>query len=211
MRKITETLINESTLSKPKKEIKYNFYSFNQLFNSVTQSISYNDNMDNYNLQNFRINKNSDSQINQKKIDFYLINRTRKIRNNLNSKTFNKTDHTDIIRNQGSNKKSFYHKNNNKSVNYSEKYSKYNNRNKKKKKININLFNKRNNNYYKINNKFNINGNQNSLFNTEEDINDIKYFNINEDNEIKKQINNNNLDNKFYGHVKNHSAIIFNK
>ena len=73
------------------------------------------------------------------------------------------------------------------------------------------MFNQRNNNFYKIKNKSNINGNQNNLFNTEEDINDIKYYNNNEVNKINKQENNNNLDKKFVGHVRNHSVIIFNK
>ena len=207
MRKITETLINETILSKPKKEIKNHFYSFNKLVNSASQSIDNNDNMEDYKLQNFLMNKHSDSRINQKRVDFYLINRARKLRNNLNKKNFNKTE--EIDRNQSHNKNSFYQKRSNISLNYSEKYSTYNNRNKKKKKININLFNQRNNNFYKIKNKSNINGNQNNLFNTEEDINDIKYYNI---NEVKnKQENNNNLDKKFVGHVRNHSVIIFNK
>ena len=220
MQKITETLINESILSKPKNGIKNHFYSFNNLINSVNQTINNNDNdndndndnMENYKLQNLLIYKNSDSRINQNKVDYYLINRARKLKNNIKKNSLNKAEHIDIIHSRSNNKNLSYQKNNNISLNYSEKYySTYNNRNKKKKKININLFNQRNNNFNKYRDKININGNQNNLFNTEEDINDIKYYNINEDNKVNKQINNNYLDKKIYGHVKNHSVIIFNK
>jgi hypothetical protein len=217
MKKITDTLFNESLSTNQKTERK-NHHSSNQLMNSYSKSINNIINNKNYKLQNFLNNKKSDSRINPNKIDYFLINRRRKYSNNFTKKTLNRTERIENISNSyitnQDDKNTVYQHNKNNSLAYSIKPYTTTNKRRKKRKININLFEQRNNDFYRINNKFNKtdNINQNGLLNNDNDMNDIKYYNnINEKNTINKQVNNNNFDKNFYGHVKNHSVIIFNK
>ena len=217
MKKITDTLFNESLSTNQKTERK-NHHSSNQLMNSYSKSINNIINNKNYKLQNFLNNKKSDSRINPNKIDYFLINRRRKYSNNFTKKTLNRTERIENISNSyitnQDDKNIVYQHNKNNSLAYSIKPYTTTNKRRKKRKININLFEQRNNDFYRINNKFNKtdNINQNGLLNNDNDMNDIKYYNnINEKNTINKQVNNNNFDKNFYGHVKNHSVIIFNK
>ena len=217
MKKITNTLFNESLSTNQKTERK-NHHSSNQLMNSYSKSINNIINNKNYKLQNFLNNKKSDSRINPNKIDYFLINRRRKYSNNFTKKTLNRTERIENISNSyitnQDDKNTVYQHNKNNSLAYSIKPYTTTNKRRKKRKISINLFEQRNNDFYRINNKFNKtdNINQNGLLNNDNDMNDIKYYNnINEKNTINKQVNNNNFDKNFYGHVKNHSVIIFNK
>ena len=217
MKKITDTLFNESLSTNQKTERK-NHHSSNQLMNSYSKSINNIINNKNYKLQNFLNNKKSDSRINPNKIDYFLINRRRKYSNNFTKKTLNRTERIENISNSyitnQDDKNTIYQHNKNNSLTNSIKPYTTTNKRRKKRKININLFEQRNNDFYRINNKFNKtdNINQNGLLNNDNDMNDIKYYNnINEKNTINKQVNNNIFDKNFYGHVKNHSVIIFNK
>ena len=197
MKKIKNTLMNDSSSSKPKKVRKNHYYSSNRIINSYSQTMEKNNK---YNrLKDFLNSKKSDSRINQNKINYYMSNRRKY--NNLNSKIFNRTekignfDNNYIINFQNQdNNYEFLSKNNvkNNSLLFSENRQNNYPDKRKKNRINLNFYDKRNNNH--------TNRNKNRLFNTEEDIEDIKYFD-----------NINNFNKNYYGHVKNHSVIIFNK
>ena len=204
MKKIKDTLIKESILSKPKNELKNHYYSSKRLINSDR----------NCKLHNFLINKKNDSRIIQNKIDLYL-NQRKKFSKYINKKSLNKTEQIRNIDNRlnllykGSNNNTSYQNKNKFSLNFSEKHlSDKNKKIKTKKKININLYSQRNNNCYKIKKNFNTNENQNNLFNTEDGMNDIKLIEINEDNKINNRIYSYK---NFYGNEKNNSLIIVNK
>ena len=198
MKKIKNTLMNDSSSSKPKKVKKNHYFSSNRIVNSYSQTIDKNNK---YNrLKNFLNSKKSDSRINQKKINYYMANRRKY--NNLNPKKFNRTEKIDnfdnnyIINFQNQeNNNEILPKNSRKNNSLIFSEIRQNNYLDKRKKniINLNYYDKRNNNNNVIKNK-------NKLFNTEEDMEDIKYFD-----------NINNFNKNYYGHVKNHSVIIFNK
>ena len=198
MKKIKNTLMNDSSSSKPKKVRKNHYFSSNRIVNSYSQTIEKNNK---YNrLKNFLNSKKSDSRINQKKINYYMTNRRKY--NNLNPKIFNRTEKIDnfdnnyIINFQNQeNNNEILPKNSRKNNSLIFSEIRQNNYLDKRKKniINLNYYDKRNNNNNVIKNK-------NKLFNTEEDMEDIKYFD-----------NINNFNKNYYGHVKNHSVIIFNK
>ena len=198
MKKIKNTLMNDSSSSKPKKVKKNHYFSSNRIVNSYSQTIDKNNK---YNrLKSFLNSKKSDSRINQKKINYYMTNRRKY--NNLNPKIFNRTEKIDnfdnnyIINFQNQeNNNEILPKNSRKNNSLIFSEIRQNNYLDKRKKniINLNYYDKRNNNNNVIKNK-------NKLFNTEEDMEDIKYFD-----------NINNFNKNYYGHVKNHSVIIFNK
>ena len=207
MRKLQITLMNQSS-SKTKKVRKKLYSSSNKLISSVNKSIE-NTNTHQYTNYKYNYNKKSDSNINNKKNIYYLINRRKQ--NDLNGKILNRTEQLDnnhIINFKNLKIDTFYKKNKNELFSSEDKNYNYNKSSKKK--INMEFYNQRNNNYG-IKKIFNTNINQHSLFKNERNMEDIKYFNNIEKNRIGKQLNSNNFDRDFYGNVKNHSVIIFNK
>ena len=190
MKKLQIALMNESSSSKPKKVRKKINFSSNMLLNCLNQSIDNNNNSVNINKSycsnNILMNEKS---INQNKIS------NKNIENRNNS-----------IKNNG-----IIYKKNKNGLLFSGNKQNYNYGKSKIRKININFFNQRNNNYG-IRNVFNNNISKN-VFNTKEDTEDIKYFNNIGKNKIGKQLTSkdNDFDRNYYGHIKNHSVIIFNK
>ena len=208
MRKLQITLMNQSSSSKTKKVRKKLYSSSNKLISSVNKSIE-NTNTHQYTNYKYNYNKKSDSNINNKKNIYYLINRRKQ--NDLNGKILNRTEQLDnnhIINFKNLKIDTFYKKNKNELFSSEDKNYNYNKS--PKKKINMEFYNQRNNNYG-IKKIFNTNINQHSLFKNEGNMEDIKYFNNIEKNRIGKQLTSNNFDRDFYGNVKNHSVIIFNK
>ena len=208
MRKLQITLMNQSSSSKTKKVRKKLYSSSNKLISSVNKSIE-NTNTHQYTNYKYNYNKKSDSNINNKKNIYYLINRRKQ--NDLNGKILNRTEQLDnnhIINFKNLKIDTFYKKNKNELFSSEDKNYNYNKSSKKK--INMEFYNQRNNNYG-IKKIFNTNINQHSLFKNERNMEDIKYFNNIEKNRIGKQLTSNNFDRDFYGNVKNHSVIIFNK
>ena len=208
MRKLQITLMNQSSSSKTKKVRKKLYSSSNKLISSVNKSIE-NTNTHQYTNYKYNYNKKSDSNINNKKNIYYLINRRKQ--NDLNGKILNRTEQLDnnhIINFKNLKIDTFYKKNKNELFSSEDKNYNYNKS--PKKKINMEFYNQRNNNYG-IKKIFNTNINQHSLFKNERNMEDIKYFNNIEKNRIGKQLTSNNFDRDFYGNVKNHSVIIFKK
>ena len=202
MKKIQNTLMVDTGSPRPKKEPKKRYYSSNKVLNNFTHKIKNND----FNrIHSILKGKNTDSKTKQKSINHYLSNERN--HHNLTEKKIFKTEqfndiskgHIINLNNTNDNKifNSFYKIDiNNNSLLYSEK-----GRNpyyyKKRRKININDFN---NKYYKINggkNIINTYNKKNDLFNHEDDIGDIKYYNKNNNNKIKNYEINKNL-NKYY-------------
>ena len=199
MKKIQNTLMNNTLLSlEPKKQRRNHYYSTNKIIKNFGEE----KNNKFFRANNFINDKKSDSKIDKNKIDYYLTNRKKFPNNHLNKKILNKTEQT------GNN-----NINNNLRNNLLSSFdNRQNNNFDKRKKININInnFNKRNTNYDIIN-TINKSITKNSLCNTEEDMGDIKYYNNNERNKIRKHLTSNNFNKNFYGHVKNNSVIIVNK
>ena len=218
MKKLKKTLMKNSTYSKTKKDKKQLYYSsfdINRFENNFDKN--------NTEIKNIKKIKKSDIKIKQNKTNPYIPNK----RNNddLNEKIINRTEQINkyntnyLIKfnNMDENGQNLFCKKDKTKTNlsyYTLNNPNYQSKHKKKikKKINLNRFfnnkNTRFNEIRNISNKFNIN----NLFNDEEDMNDIKYHENNPKNTKNKELfNNNNINKNFYGHVKNHSVIIFNK
>ena len=214
MKKLQITLMDAVTSPSIRKENKRHLFTSNRLTNSFSQKIHVN----NFSrIHSFLKNKNSDSKLRQKSINNYLESRRKP--HNLTQKELFKTKQIDSmeksqiinINNRNNNKiyNSFYKINNN---NNSEKSANsYYSKKRRKIKININNYNNRNDDYNGGKKIINLQNN-NNLFNNEEDIGDIKYFDNNDKNKYEKFKTNKVLrKNNFYNHVKNRSAILFNK
>ncbi len=214
MKKLQITLMDAVTSPSIRKENKRHLFTSNRLTNSFSQKIHVN----NFSrIHSFLKNKNSDSKLRQKSINNYLESRRKP--HNLTQKELFKTKQIDSmeksqiinINNRNNNKiyNSFYKINNN---NNSEKSANsYYSKKRRKIKININNYNNRNDDYNGGKKVINLQNN-NNLFNNEEDIGDIKYFDNNDKNKYEKFKTNKVLrKNHFYNHVKNRSAILFNK
>lgn len=214
MKKLQITLMDAVTSPSIRKENKRHLFTSNRLTNSFSQKIHVN----NFSrIHSFLKNKNSDSKLRQKSINNYLESRRKP--HNLTQKELFKTKQIDSmeksqiinINNRNNNKiyNSFYKINNN---NNSEKSANsYYSKKRRKIKININNYNNRNDDYNGGKKVINLQNN-NNLFNNEEDIGDIKYFDNNDKNKYEKFKTNKVLrKNNFYNHIKNRSAILFNK
>ena len=219
MKKLQITLMDGVTSPSNRKENKRSLYSSNRLTNSFSQKI----NVNNFSsIHSFIKSKNSDSKLRQKSINNYLESRRKP--HNLTQKELFKTEQIDSIgksqiiniNNRNNNKiyNSFYKINNsNNSFLYTEKSANsYYSKKRRKIKININNYNNRNEDYNGGKKVINLHSKKNNLFNNEEDIGNIKYFDNNDKNKYEKFKTNNVLrKNNFYNHVKNRSAILFNK
>ena len=219
MKKLQITLMDGVTSPSNRKENKRSLYSSNRLTNSFSQKI----NVNNFSsIHSFIKSKNSDSKLRQKSINNYLESRRKP--HNLTQKELFKTEQIDSIgksqiiniNNRNNNKiyNSFYKINNsNNSFLYTEKSANsYYSKKRRKIKININNYNNRNDDYNGGKKVINLHSKKNNLFNNEEDIGNIKYFDNNDKNKYEKFKTNNVLrKNNFYNHVKNRSAILFNK
>ena len=192
MKKLKLTLMNESS-SKNKKGEKRIYFSTNKRINNFNHSMD---------ISNISSNNNNKSYYSNK----IVVNKKAE-QNNINPIRINKIK---IMKRNDYNDSNDYFLNKNKNgLLYSENNQNFNKSKRKKRKININFYERNNN--YGIKNIFSNNKGKNSFFNTEEYIEDNKYFNNIGRKKIGKHLISNDFDRNYYGHIKNNSVIIFNK